>query len=204
MSQTYVNGPAELHVGTSGQPSPNDLEFLGWSESGVRISFDGGFEDVPSDRAGSRMPFDVQYMGMQAFISADVNLYNEGIYRKITGRANITGSDGSETGIAAAEGRTHRYSIGFLMNQERSAGASGMFRFLVVGPYGRGVANKPAFATQDTCYNFYNAYLADAVDMELGSRYKRIRMTFRAITVIDPSYDGQLYDHNITGRAALN
>lgn len=209
MSQVYVAGPAEIHVGTG---TAGALQFLGWGMQGVRIDFVGHFYDVPSDVAGTDLPFDVQQMGQQAYITSDINVYNEGIYRKIANRTRLTdGGPGSAFGDGPTEGELVDFGMGFLLAGETipaSVGSSGMFGLLVFPPYagGFGGAKKVAFTTEDQAYRFPVAYLDDAAVMELGSRFKKIRMVFRAITFFSPQvrYSGILYDHNSNGRVGID
>ena len=189
MSQVYVSGPTEVHVGVG---AAGALQFFGWSENGVRINFDGGFEDVMSDVSGTRVPFDCQAMAMQAFITADMNVYNEGIYRQMANRVGLA---------ASGEGAFPAGDVGYLMRTEAQAGASGMFALLVYSPY----STKGVFSTMDACYNFPTAYLADSAEMELSSKAKHIRCIFRAIPGWSTTtYAGTLFNHSAAGKPAPN
>lgn len=185
VAQTYVHGPAEIHLGDQG--ASGSLTFVGWSEAGVRITFDGAFEDVPSDISGTRIPFDVQAMAQQAFISADINIYKETVLNEAINRLN----DNAAAGFLASG------SVGTMLRLEDMA-----FRLLIYSPYR---VSKSTVYSDMNHYNFWTAYLMDAVDVEVGTRYKRVRCIFRAIpwwndNGADP-YRAVLWDETITGRS---
>ena len=185
-AQAYVNGPAEIHIGTA---PTGTLTFFGWSEAGVRITFDGAFEDVPSDIAGGgRIPFDLQYMGMQAFISADVNVYKETTLYDLLNRVNDGTLDPGEIGSG---------EVGSLMRLEALD-----FRLLIYAPYA--VTASTAFPDMQH-HNFPHATLIDAVDVDVGTKYKRVHMVWRAIPnwndAGDP-YGATLWNAVVTGRTA--
>lgn len=182
-AQIYVAGPCEIHVGVG---AAGALVFLGWSESGVRVSIQPAWDDVPSDVAGSRLPHDVQYQGEQAFISYDLKVWSESVYAQLAARFNpFTGTRGTDP-VGARGG---------LMVQEGAA-----HRLLVYSPY---AALKASQATQKS-YNFFASWLAGPDDLEpLGTRGKKIRVVHRAIGYYDPATGGwPLYDHNTAGKPA--
>lgn len=178
-----MNGPAELYVGTG---SGGALEFLGWSEAGMRFNFDAEFEDVMSDISGTRIPFDVQFMGIQAFMSGDLTVYNEPIFNKLLVRV----PGGSVGTIGAGH-------IGHLLNLE-----GGGVRTLINAPY----AAKAAFtATMQKAWNFPRAHLISPTEIDVGTRVKKIRFIFRAIPTWNQlTGEATLYDDSIVGKPGTN
>lgn len=159
-TQLYTPGPTYLQLGTG---AAGALEHLGWSERGVRITLDGAFEDVMTDVSGTRIPFDVLAMAEQAFITVDLNLYDEAILNKALG---------ARTGNAALPGTMGPTTVGSLIRLEAF-----MYRILVYNPY----ETKAAMAAMNDAYNFPTGYLDAAVEIELSSRVKVQRCIFRAI-----------------------
>jgi hypothetical protein len=185
VAQIYVAGPCEIHVGVG---TAGSLVFLGWSEAGVRISIQPGWDDVPSDLAGSRVPHDVQAMGEQAFISYDLKVWNESVYAQCAARWNpFTGPRGVQP-VGA---------VGGLMVTEGAA-----YRLLVYSPY---AALKPSQAAQSH-YNFFRSWVAGPDDIApVGTRAKKIRIVHRAIGSYDPLTGGwPLYDGSAAGKPAVN
>ena len=186
MSIIHVAGPTEIHVANN---SGNYLQFLGWSEGGVRVSNRPFYEDVKSDLQGPMATTDVQMMGAECWISLDLKIWNEDVWQTVASRA-FAGS-----GSAVAEGYYPSGSIGALVELEGLT-----YRLLVYMPYG----SKTAFlmAGQRICYNFQNAYLAGPDDVDpLATRAEKIRVVFRALLSRDPvSGDNLLYNQDYSGK----
>lgn len=79
MSQIFVPGPAQFFVGTG---SAGALEFLGTSQNGASITYRRGQEPFIADVGGPTIPFDIQNMGVEAFIRCELALFNFDIYTK--------------------------------------------------------------------------------------------------------------------------
>jgi hypothetical protein len=182
MAQIYVPGPCELHVGTG---SSGSLQFLGWSESGVRASINREWDDVPADIAGTRMPADVQFMGEQAYISCDLKVFNNPIFNKIASAQNP---------FSGTRGNMPYGSLGKLMVTEGAA-----YRLLVYSPY---AVLKPAMSAWSQL-NFFTAWLAGPDDIPNSTKATKIRALFRAIASYNSSTgEWDLYDQDISGKPA--
>lgn len=185
MSQIFVAGPAEIHCGVG---SNGSLAFLGWSETGVRISDSPEWDDVPADISGSRVPADVQYMSSQAFVSLDLKVWNMNVYNAIAAR--YLPQSGLTRGLMPFG------SIGALMLGQGSA-----YRLLVYPPYSQEAAMAPIRP-----YNFFSAWLAGPDDVHpFGTKAMKIRCIFRSI----PRYDVvtgsfSLYNDNSAGRPVVS
>lgn len=180
-TQLLTPGPTYLQVGTG---AAGVLEHLGWTERGIRGTFDGGFEDVMTDVSGTRVPFDILYQGEQAFITADLNLYDELILNKVNPRR-----------LGDTEGVVATTAVGSLLRLEGF-----MFRLLIFCPY----SAKAAFANMRPAYNFLKAHLDAAREIELSSRVKIVRCIFRAIPDwSQTSGGGILYNFSTTGIVAV-
>lgn len=181
MAQVFVAGPAEIHCGVA---SGGGLAFLGWSESGVRISENPEWDDVPADLSGSRVPFDVQDMSSQAYISCDLKVWNMAVYNQIAAR--FRPQDQNDPGFIPFG------AVGSLMLAEGSA-----YRLLIYPPY----IAKPAMATLRP-YNFYAGWLAGPDDINpFGTKAMKVRTIFRSIPVYNPQNGNfGLYNADASGK----
>jgi len=182
VAQIYVAGPCEIHCGVGANGA---LAFLGWSESGVRISLNPEWDDVPADLAGSRMPADVQFMGETAMISADLKIWNNVVYASCASRGNP---------FSGTRGQIPFGQIGGLMITEKAA-----YRILVYNSY-----TTKTSQNSFNSWNFFAGWLAgpDVID-PLGTKAAKIRVVFRAIPIYD-SLTGNwaLYDGSSAGKPA--
>lgn len=185
MAGVWVSGPTELHAGVG---SGGGLRFLGWALGGVRVSFRPHWADVHLDLAG-QMPFDCQFMGEEAFVSAELTAWDEAVLAACQTRANP---------VAGTPGVMPAGSMGGLMVTEGAA-----YRLLAYAPYAAGNAlGKLTQAGQVPGYNFLRSWLAGPDEIApLGIRPKQVRIFFRALPVYSP-LDGSwtLYNRDVTGK----
>src|SRR5579859_623880 len=90
MATPFVTGPAHMFVGTTrvtnGVPQGAGVVFyLGTSEGSPDIDIKPVYEPVYNDLSGST-PFDLSYMGEEAYITADLTRWNEAVYAAIQAR----------------------------------------------------------------------------------------------------------------------
>lgn len=108
IAMPYVPGPSQIFVstGTSGA-----FEYLGQAETDVRISIHPEWEDVFVDGAGSRVPFDSQFMGESGSVSFDLIYYHELTLLKLKKWLNgLTGTAGSgPAGTIGTLAKTENY-----------------------------------------------------------------------------------------------
>jgi hypothetical protein len=178
MSLIHVGGPTLFSVGTG---ESGAAEFLGFCEGITTISVDSGWEDVMTDYGGTKIPADVQFMGEQAFITADLVRYNENILNKLRARAfdNLTGT--------VAENLMGSLMVGQGQSQKLS----------LVCPYS---AITHFSGSQNSGYTFGAAWLADAITLETGTRYARVRCIWRCVPVWDwVANSATLYTNTATG-----
>jgi hypothetical protein len=184
-SNVWVAGPTEIHVGVG---SSGGMRFLGWALGGVRVSLRPHWADVHVDLSG-QMPFDCQFMGEEAFITAELTAWDEAV---LTACQTRTGPSTGTAGMMPAG------SMGALMVSESAA-----FRLLCYPPYAGGNAvGKLTQAGQVPAYNFLRAILAGPDDIApLGIRPKQVRAFFRALPLYSP-VDGSftLYNRDSTGK----
>jgi len=157
MSQFWVAGPAYIFTGTG---SNSALEFLGFTEEGLRVVVNGLFEDVRADYAGN-MPADVSMLGQEARISGVLVRYNEDILDKIISFIS---------GATPGEGATN--SVGTLLMTE-----GGAYPLAINSPY----QSKTVYAALPAWYVFPFSYLVDNVEFNLSTRRKALNVTWRAI-----------------------
>ncbi len=157
---------------------------MGWAEDLVHVSLDGYFQDVPVDFA-AMTPVDVQMMGEDARISFVLTVWNEAVYAAIAARFN-----------GAVRGAVTSLVVGSLLGLQ-----GGAFRTLFYAPY----AQFNQFATMPVAYNFPLAYLEGPTELELGTRFKKVRCTMRAFPQWNQTnYTYTLYNQSITGRPGPN
>jgi hypothetical protein len=164
MSSLQVSGPTSWFT----QTNAGAYEFLGFCEGDTRISFDGQFEDVTCDASGTRLPFDVAFMGEQAFTSGDLVLSNEAVYQKVAARI---GPAADVPGVYGAGGSG---AIGLLMGLE-----GGAYGLVIKSPY----AGKAVFTSVGMVpgFVFPRSYLADQIDVSLSTKRTIRRLVFRSL-----------------------
>ena len=180
-SQLYVTGPVSYQVGVG---SSNALLQLGFVESDPRISLRASNTDVFTDASGPGVPWDVLQNAEEAMIAADFVLYSETVMGQIKSRIR-----GGTPGAGAAG------ALGSLMRAEGNT-----FRLLMLFPY---ASKSSVYADMPACMNFPNAYLADAIDMTVGTKRRVTRVLFRCIPTW--GYDGSwtLYNAISTGAVSV-
>jgi len=176
-SQPYVSGPSELYVydGTN-------WNFLGYSESGARIQWIRHYDEFISDKSGSKMPADKQFMGLGAMISADLTVFRHDTLN--LARRTIAG----RTFGAIANG-----DMGQLVMYQGND-----FRFCLHQPYANpalwGGQNK--FPNMPEYLHFWHTTLVDDSETA-GTKRKTVAVVFEATTYIDPcTGTGYFFDTN--------
>jgi len=177
MSQTYVPGPAEIYIHDG-----SAWNFLGYSESGARINWIRHFDDVMTDKSGSKMPADKQFMGYEALVSCDLTHFNHtvlNIARKAIANTSF--------GALAAGG------IGQLMIQQGNT-----YRLNIRQPYANaalwgGVQKFPGMPEH---YHFWHAIMIDESD-PVGTKRKVIPVVWHMMHYVNPcSGVGTFFDTN--------
>ena len=186
MASFKVGGPCEIHCGVA---AGGALAFLGWSEGGVRVSLRSFYEDVKADIMGPMSATTVQQMGEEAWVSLDLRIWNESVWRLIAARAN------ARVGSVVNPGFYPNGAIGALVFEE-----SEYFRLLVYKSYQAKAMN--VAAANVPAYNFPAAYLAGPDDVDpIGTRASKIRCVFRAIMARDStSGNCTLYTEDYSGK----
>lgn len=180
-----VAGPTQWFVATGASGA---LEQLGWCEGETRLSFVAAEDEIRTDLSGPAIPADCQFMGEQCYISGDLSRWDKSVIRKLKSRLPGTGT--AVSGGAYAFG-----SIGALYLAEGFA-----FRFLIRGGY----AAKTLNSGDPPIYNFLAAWPTSNIEMGLSTRATRIRITMRAIPVMDyTTGNSTLYNALATGLPAI-
>ena len=165
MSQPYNTGPCELYISVD---NTNNLQFLGYSEQGMRIQLRETFEDVYADLLGPKVPIDVQRFHADALITGDLIRWNEGLFQLIEDRSRTV------TGAAAGWGMVARVETGALMLAQNKT-----FRLLCDAV--NSVIQSQAFPNMRP-YNFPTVYLHDMIERRRGARAERVHVMFRALS----------------------
>lgn len=183
MSRIYVTGPADISVGTG---TDGALEHLGWSTRGFPIQLRPYFEDIQTDLTGPSVPGDVMYAGMDAIIRIELARFNWGVLEKLQGF--LRGATSGE--IATA-------TIGTLLRCEGAA-----VRLLIRAPF---ASKTDCFPDMPPAWNFLVAYLAEPIEIPVGTRASTPSIAFRAIPDVQSTTSGGvLFDEDVTGAPALN
>ena len=171
MSYQYVGGPSEIYVHTGAV-----FQFLGYSESGVRINWIRHFENTMTDKAGTMMPADKQFMGYEALISADLTQFNYSVldaYVRPTIRLSAVGEMDFGT-------------LGQLMLQQNNT-----YRLNIRQPYANpavwsGSNNTNPFPGLIENFHFLHAFLLDESE-PVGTKRKVIPIVWYAMTYVNPA-----------------
>lgn len=137
------------------------LSAVGYSEDGVDINFDMGWEDVMVDVYGPKVPYDVQYFLQQAYITFDLVLYENSNFNRFLEQYGPS-ADGSLTGLMGGAGNP------FIQN-------GGWFRLLI-----KSTPSSTGLTSDEQCWNFIRAYPVD-IRSKIGTRRKIHHCTFRAL-----------------------
>ena len=169
--KVHVNGPAMIRWGTGGStPFSNPgLQTLGYTEDGVELEFLGHFEDIYADfpGGGPYMPVEVQLMGEEARVSANLIIYDTAILNTALTRST-----------SATTGRVNE-QIGNLMGECYLTGCLEIVRYT-------GLCN--ATTEDDYGYFFPRAYVVDTYSKKIGTRATRVRVVWRCL----PAASGSL------------
>jgi hypothetical protein len=171
LSQLYVSGPTGWFTQTGASAG---WEFLGFCEGDTRITLDGGWEDVMVDATGTRVPFDVQYMGDQAYIGGDLVLHNELVWQRVAARLGPNPVTGDAAGVYLGGPAG---AIGSLMRSEGYA-----YGLVIRSIYG-GTGGKQFFTSGNMPggYYFSQAWLDGQFDISLSTKRTVKKAVFRAI-----------------------
>lgn len=187
-TQFYSTGPCYIQVSTGGTAGSQTLAHLGWSEAGFKITIFGYFEPVMCDIGGNKVGTDYTFQGQDAYITGDINKYDETVMQQWQARcfSNTTGN--IATGL-----------IGGLMLASNQAQ-----RLLLVCPY----AALTGQTTQQAAFNFPSSWLDDANEIETGTRVKKQRISVHAIPSWSVSSGGLssavLYNTSVSGAATID
>lgn len=183
MSQTYVAGPCQVHVGTG---SAGALEFLGWSVDGVAPRIQAMHEDIYSDFSGPSAPDDISYFPGVGITSIQLVRYNESIAQKLLGWLPSN-----------AAGSVAQYDVGSLMIAEGKA-----IRVLFYSPY---ASSKAAMNGMLGVMNFPTSYPVGDFSIPLSSRARRLPITFRHVVQWDHvAGTGILFNSSTAGIPSVN
>ncbi len=177
-AKLQTTGPVYVFCGASPQ-------YLGTAEREPRIQIRRRYSPVFNDMGGDT-PFDYQYMGEEAFVTVDLNRYDESVYAKIAAQPN---GDGSEERGSCKFG-----DLGTFMIQEARA-----FPLWLLFPYSQ---VKPDQGTPPG-YHFIETWLEGPDDLPVGTKARKTRLIFhagRAFSVSPPTgVDFNLYDTDMSG-----
>ncbi len=178
-SQPWCTGPAHLFAGLG--PSRGALYF-GTTESTPVIDERPQYEPLMNDLGGSRIPFDWSYQGFDAVVTATMTRWVEAVWLAMRlfprGPAGTVG-----TNVAG--------DIGSFMFFEGYS-----FPLWVVFPY----AAKTSMATMPPGYRFYGTFLEGQASHSVGTRPRKINLTFYCGRIYNPRIGSfTCYDHIVTG-----
>ncbi len=146
--------------------SSSTLQFLGYSETGMRIDIRETFDDIHADLLGPRIPIDVQHFQADALITGDLIRWNEGVLQIIEDRSFMGAG-----GTGASRGVISRQEVGALMLAQGKT-----YRFLCDAP-NTGLAVFPGMVP----YNFPFTYMHDAMQRRRGAKVETVHIIMRAL-----------------------
>ncbi len=196
MAQPYVTGPCHIAV-AFGLRATNRFGtplYLGTAERSPRIQIRPTWTPLFNDIGGSQIPFDMAYEGDEAFISADLTRWNEGIYALLAARTNNPANQ-------LGRGTNINGDLGTLMITENVANI-----LLLQFPYS--TLKAATYGTQPAGYRFLRTWLEGPDDLDpLGTQPRKIRLVFRALRAFSITSNGPnfgLYDHNMVAFPNIN
>ena len=187
MATPYITGPAHIYVLL---PHTSTFAYLGTAERYPKISIRPAGEPVFND-IGGKVPFDMAYMGEEAFVSADISRWNEATYAAMASRPSHS--------AGPVRGFNGPLDVGTLYIAEGLA-----YQLVVQFPYGLGQPfAKGAYTANDMPggYHFYASYLVGPDELEpLGTTPRKIRLIWHCLRVYNPATQSfLLYDNTLTG-----
>lgn len=185
MPSVYVTGPVGIFVsGSGGAGGPQQL---GVCENGIQISVTPEYDGVMSDIAGTRIPLDLIFMGVQGSVGGTLTVFSWTLFEMLA-KVPFTGT--------SSAGLTQFGEIGTLMTIENAAP-----QIWVKFPY----SQKGVFGDMVPGYHFYAALLNNNQIMA-NSGATKIPIAFRCIRKYFASSANNvaagsflLYDHSMTG-----
>ncbi|OAI39610.1 hypothetical protein AYO40_01210 [Planctomycetaceae bacterium SCGC AG-212-D15] len=182
MAQLYCSGPVHVYFGLGGGGSP---VYFGTSESAPRIEIKHYFNTVKNDIAGDQAPFDFQWVGETATISADFTRWNNPLWLQMMSRPFATSTAGIN-GIG---------DYGTFMVQE---GAT--YQAWLQFPY---ASTKAAMAGLEAGFHFFSTFLLSPDSKTIGMRANKVRATWFATQVFGittgNNVTAKLYDFSMQG-----
>jgi hypothetical protein len=163
--QPYVAGPSEIYI-----YDRTSWNFLGYSQSGARVQWIRQYEDFYDDKAGTKNPADVQFMGMEALISVDFTRFSHAALsiarRYVRARAFGAGTLGD---------------IGTLMMYQAND-----MKLCIRQPFANSsVYGSSVYPNMPEHINFLHVIVVD--DSEpMGTKAKVVPMVFRALNYVNP------------------
>ena len=158
------SGPVGFYVTTD-----NGTQYLGTAQTKPRILWRRIFEPVYNDVGGS-IPFDMQYMGHDALVIADINKIDQSVLETLQQMPMISAPFGEEP----------FGSMGTLMIQEGKAAT-----LALVFPYGGGgEAAKPG-TKLPSGVTFEAAWLLGPDDQQVGTVHEQVRVIFQCLRTYD-------------------
>lgn len=196
MAQSYNSGPVHMYVGVVEQPpyipwqSTPTPAYLGMCEAAPQPSFNPEFVPMHADATGKK-PYDVVFMGEDAFVSADITVYNEAVYQEITRRPRF-GKKASDS-TSPVGGTVAAGDIGTMMQTEGFT-----FALWLHFPY------FSKFGDMPKGYRFISSYVKGPDNPTIGTQPNKRRIQFHCLGAYD-NVSGKVrcYDQNFTGIPAI-
>lgn len=196
--QSYNTGPVHMYVGLVAAPpydpwgaAPTPV-YLGMAEAAPQPSFHPEFQPIYADATGKK-PWDVVFLGEDAFVSADITVYNEAVFQQITRRPRWAKKlDGS---AAAVNGTVIAGDMGTMLRTEGY-----MFSLWLHFPY------YSKFGDLPKGYRFVSAYVKGPDNHVIGTQPNKRRIQFHCLGAYDQANSTgkiKLYDQDFDDIPAI-
>lgn len=183
MSQPYSTGPCFCSV----NPGRDRAFYLGTPERPADMDLRPYYEDCMNDLAGSKIQFDIMYVGQDAMITFDLTVWNADTLEACKSFA-LPGIGTPGTDAALDRGT-------LMLTEERS--------YELWIDYPRSLL--PAMSTLVRGYHFFNVYLMGPHKMNPGVKPYKERCIFHALGKYDfGTRRFSVYDHDMDGQATPN
>ena len=156
LTDLHVNGPATIQIDLTGNQT--SFQNFGFTEDGVDVEIQGGFEDVNTDDAGPFVPGDVQFMGEVGIITLNMIRWDDNLMFQVLGRV---GSLAAGLALATDVGTLIKTGLHFLN-----------LRIL---------ANARTNLVLERKHTFPQVYLEGSHSFRVGTRVTRRALRFRAL-----------------------
>jgi len=202
MATFYSTGPVLLWAGPqirfpTQYPSSSSqaIQFLGTAEQTPQAEIRRQYQPAYNDLSGA-VPFDMNFLGEDLIFAIDLTRWNESVYGILSTAPQQMGSIPAAGGIPLRGSYSALNGMGTLQAHEGNT-----ITLYAVFPYGF-PASAPGLAMRSqgmpVGYRIHGCNLINDKLHQMGSKYRKLHLTFQAAPIMAAGYGFTLYDHVIT------